>query len=557
MTKRIFRTILATSFVVLLVGIAVIIGILYPYFGGQLEKELENEASYLSLSVEKDGVAALEQLPHSSSTRITLIASNGVVLYDSQADAAQMENHADREEVRDAMENGSGKAWRQSDTLDEQNIYYALRLSNRNVLRISSAQRSVVSLVLGVLQPLLWVALLLIILAAVFASRASKKIVAPLNSLDLENPEKNDIYDEVAPLLTKIDRQQKTIRQQLAEAKHRQEEFSLITSHMSEGLLVLDSRMDLLSYNESALRLLGVSEEKSSYVGKNILVLNRNEAFREVVESSLAGHHSETLLSLNDLSCQIIANPVLTDGKVAGAVLLLVDVTEKTQREAIRREFTANVSHELKTPLTSISGFAELLQNGIAKPEDTKKFAGRIFDEAQRLITLVSDIIKISQIDEGHLPYTAENVDLRALISGVLDRLRSAAERADISLSLREGNASLETVAPILEEILYNLVDNAIKYNKKGGKVAVSVEKDGRQTRIRVQDTGIGVPPAQQQRIFERFYRVDKSHSKEIGGTGLGLSIVKHGAAYLGAQILVESTPGEGSTFTLVWDSTC
>ena len=549
MTKRIFRSILLVSGLVLLVGLGCMLAVFRQYFDSQLEKELQQEASYLSIAVEDSGADALEQLS-SQKERVTWIGADGKVLFDNRADSEGMENHSGREEIQEALENGSGQATRYSSTLGEKTVYYALRLEDGTVLRVSTTQYTTASIILGMLQPVLWILILALVLSGIFASRASKAIVAPLNKLDLDNPELNEPYEEVAPLLGKIGHQQRTIRRQLKEARRQQEEFAMITGHMEEGLLVIDKQTDLLSWNPSALRLLGSKEARAE---TSVLSLNRSEPFQKAVEGALAGSRTETLLGVNGVFCRISANPVLDEGTVKGAVLLLVDVTETMQRENLRREFTANVSHELKTPLTSISGFAEILQDGLVQPQDIRKFAGRIFDEAQRLIVLVSDVIKISQLDEGSVPYEAETVELSEMVNGILTRLTQAAEKNQITLHT-EGTAKLRTVKPILEEVLYNLCDNAVKYNRKGGKVSVALRQEKNFIEVSVSDTGIGIPAADQSRVFERFYRVDKSHSKEIGGTGLGLSIVKHGAAYLGASLDLQSSPGEGSTFTLHWE---
>lgn len=549
MTKRIFRTILLVSALVLVCGLACVMGVLYSYFSRQLKEELHDKAAYLAVAVEGDGAAALEKLS-GRPERITMVAADGTVLYDNRADENTMTNHADREEIQEALKTGSGEAVRQSDTLAEQTVYYALRLNDGSVLRVSSTQYNVPILLVGLLQPLAFIILLLLALSGFFAFRASKKIVEPINQLDLEHPEEGESYEEIAPLLTKIHKQQKTIAVQLAEAKRQQAAFAQITADMEEGLLVIDEHGALLSVNPSALRLLEVKDVQPS---ENVLTLNRSEPFRRAVETALDGRHEAAVLTFGEMSCQVTANPVWHDGKPSGAVLLLVDITEKLQRETLRREFTANVSHELKTPLTSISGFAEILRDGMVQGADVEKFAGRIFDEAQRLITLVSDVIKISQLDEGQLPYVRETVELQELVRTMFDRLHHAADKAGVTLTLEGEPAALSTVRPILEEVLFNLCDNAIKYNRPGGRVTVHTGRQDDRVVLAISDTGIGIPPAHQQRIFERFYRVDKSHSKEIGGTGLGLSIVKHGAAYLGAAVTVESEPGNGSTFTLTW----
>ena len=549
MTKRIFRTILLVSALVLVCGLACVMGVLYSYFSRQLKEELHDKAAYLAVAVEGDGTATLEKLS-GRPERITMVAADGTVLYDNRADESTMTNHADREEIQEALKTGSGEAVRQSDTLAEQTVYYALRLNDGSVLRVSSTQYNVPILLVGLLQPLAFIILLLLALSGFFAFRASKQIVEPINQLDLEHPEEGESYEEIAPLLTKIHKQQKTIAVQLAEAKRQQAAFAQITADMEEGLLVIDEHGALLSVNPSALRLLEVKDVQPS---ENVLTLNRSEPFRRAVETALDGRHEAAVLTFGEMSCQVTANPVWHDGKPSGAVLLLVDITEKLQRETLRREFTANVSHELKTPLTSISGFAEILRDGMVQGADVEKFAGRIFDEAQRLITLVSDVIKISQLDEGQLPYVRETVELQELVRTMFDRLHHAADKAGVTLTLEGEPAALSTVRPILEEVLFNLCDNAIKYNRPGGRVTVHTGRQDDRVVLAVSDTGIGIPPAHQQRIFERFYRVDKSHSKEIGGTGLGLSIVKHGAAYLGAAVTVESEPGNGSTFTLTW----
>lgn len=549
MTKRIFRSIMLVTAVCMVTGLAFLMGILYHFFENQLEKELRAEASYLEIAVEQNGESALENLPKNSA-RVTWIAEDGTVIFDNKAEASQMSNHSNRKEVTDAQKNGAGTSVRKSDTLGEQTVYYAKKLADNSVLRISSNQYTVVALLKEMILPALCVLILMVILGAFFASRLSKHIVTPLNELDLEHPEEVDTYDEIAPFITKINKQQKTIQKQLLDARRQQEEFQIITKHMKEGLLVIDSQTDLLSSNTSALELLDADQVKDK---QSVLSLNRSEVFETAIDRVLTGEHVESILEIGERHCQICANPVFDKENVAGAVILLIDVTEKMQRDSLRREFTANVSHELKTPLTSISGFAEIIQSGFVKQEDVKKFAGKIFDETQRLVTLVEDTIKISQLDEGCQPYQREKVDIYNLAKDVLDRLKESAEKAQVHLNLEGEHAQIDTVMPILDEIVSNLCDNAIKYNKKGGSVTVTVLNARNQLCLSVRDTGIGITAAEKSRVFERFYRVDKSHSKEIGGTGLGLSIVKHGAAYLGAKIELESAIDKGSTFRLIW----
>lgn len=548
MTKRIFKSIILASVIVLLVSGGLTMGVLYNHFGNQLEEELRTEAEFLSIAVEDEGMSAFDSLP-ADSERITYIDTDGTVLYDNRSKTDDMENHLDREEIQEAMENGSGMAVRESDTLSQRTLYYAIRLNDGTVLRVSSTQYSLTGLLGGMIQPLLIILIVMLILAGFLASRLAKNIVNPLNQLDLDHPEENQTYEEVAPLLTKINRQQKSLQAEITQAKRQQEEFSIITDNMEEGFLVIDSHTEVLSYNSSALKLLGAREQDAR---QSVLALNRSESFQKTVERVLGGQHVISNQEFQGITCQVAANPVFQDGKVTGAVILILDVTEKMKGEQMRREFTANVSHELKTPLTSISGFAEIISDGFVKPEDTKKFAGRIFKEAQRLITLVNDVIKISQLDEGKLPYEKEEVDLYQAVRETFLRIEDHAKAEGVHLYLYGPHIKTNTVKTILDEIIYNLCDNGVKYNKKGGSLTVTISQEGEQPVITVEDTGIGIFEEDQKRIFERFYRVDKSHSKAIGGTGLGLSIVKHGSMFLGADMKVESTLGEGSKFILI-----
>ena len=545
MTKRIFKSIILASVIVLLASGGLTMGVLYNHFGNQLEEELRTETEFLSIAVENEGMGAFDSIP-SEAERITYIDTDGTVLFDNRSNADDMENHLDREEIQEAMEDGSGMAVRESDTLSQRTLYYALRLADGTVLRVSSTQYSLPGLLGGMIQPLLIILILMLILAGFLASRLAKNIVNPLNRLDLDHPEENQTYEEVAPLLTKINRQQKSLQAEIADAKRQQEEFSIITDNMEEGFLVIDSHTEVLSYNSSALRLLGAREQDAR---QSVLALNRSESFQRTVEKVLGGQHVISNQEFQGITCQVAANPVFQEGKVTGAVILILDVTEKMKGEQMRREFTANVSHELKTPLTSISGFAEIINDGFVKPEDTKKFAGRIFKEAQRLITLVNDVIKISQLDEGKLPYEKEEVDLYEAVRETFLRIEDHAKAEGVHLYLYGPHIKSNTVKTILDEIIYNLCDNGIKYNKKGGSLTVTISQEGEKPVVTVEDTGIGISEEDQKRIFERFYRVDKSHSKAIGGTGLGLSIVKHGTMFLGADMKVESTLGEGSKF--------
>ena len=548
MTARIFRSIFLVATAVLLASFILIFGMLYEHLGQQIQAELQSEATYIAQGLAQSGAAYFNGLH--GTNRITWVAADGTVLYDSDSEAAAMENHADREEIREALTNGSGQSTRYSTTFDERRIYFATRLEDGTVLRVSSAQHSVWVLIMGLLSPVIVIFVLAAILSGVLASALAKRILRPVNAIDLEHPEQSEVYEELSPLLSKIYNQNRVIDNQIQELQRKQAEFTAITENMSEGFLVIDGRTDLLSYNTSALRLLGaeaVSERQS------VLALNRSEGFRKAVELSLSGEHNEQLFEREGHYFQIIANPVCHEEHIAGAVLVILDITEKHARESMRREFTANVSHELKTPLTSISGTAEIIKNGFVKPEDIPHFAGNIYDEAQRLITLIGDIMRLSQLDEDSIPLEKAPVNLYDLAGSVLGRLKTAAEKRGITLTLLGGPVSVNGVSQVLDEMIFNLCDNAIKYNRENGHVRVSVSEENGHAVVRVADDGIGIPAADRERVFERFYRVDKSHSKEIGGTGLGLSIVKHGAAFHNAQVTLESELGKGTTVTIAF----
>ena len=482
---------------------------------------------------------------------MTWVAADGTVLYDNEADASTMENHADREEIREALTSETGTAQRFSSTLSEQTLYVTQRLSDGTVIRLASAQKTVGLLLISMIQPILIILVLSLLLSAVLASRLSKGLIKPILSLDLEHPEDCETYDELTPLLSRLKRQNDTIQQQMNLLKQRQTEFAALTDNMSEGFLLLDRQGHVLSHNSGALRLLGVEEPEGEV---NVLVLNREEPFRQAVDEALSGKRSQQMLHLNGRYCKLLANPVLADGKPAGAVLVLLDVTEQEQRDELRREFTANVSHELKTPLTSISGIAEIMQSGMVKPEDIQSFAGDIYQEAQRLIALVEDIIRLSRLDEGAESLERESVNLLSVAQDVARRLDSAAQKAGVTLKVMGLSVEVRGIPSVLDEMVYNLCDNAIKYNHPGGTVNVTVAPaDDGSAEVTVEDTGIGIPLEDQSRVFERFYRVDKSHSKEIGGTGLGLSIVKHGASLHGAQIHMDSQVGRGTSVQLLF----
>ena len=547
MTGKLFRNSMAVAVTVMVLSIALFMGMLYQHFTDQIMGELQTETQLVAQGVEVEGLNYLQGME--SRNRITWVAGDGTVLYDSQADASKMENHADREEIRQALENESGTAQRYSATLAQQTLYAAQRLSDGSVIRMASAQQTVVVVLLSMIQPILLILGIALIISAVLASRMTRGIIRPIVSLDLEHPENCDTYQELVPLLTRVKRQNETIQRQMAQLSQQQQEFSALTENMSEGFLLLDRRGRVLSYNSGALSQLGAQPPKGEV---NVLVLNRSEGFQRAVDDALEGRKSCQMIHQGGRWCQVLANPVLRDGEQAGVVMVLLDVTEQEQREELRREFTANVSHELKTPLTAISGIAEIMRGGMVKPEDIEDFAGDIYQEAQRLIALVEDIIRLSRLDEGEGGLEREDVDLLKLSDQVVHRLEPAARKQDVALKVTGRSIKVHGVASVLEEMLYNLCDNAIKYNKPGGRVTVTVDYLGQDAQVQVEDTGIGIPQEDQSRVFERFYRVDKSHSKEIGGTGLGLSIVKHGAALHDGQVRLESTPGKGTKVTLV-----
>ena len=549
MTAKLFRTSMAVAVSVMVLSIALFMGMLYQYFSDQMMTELESETWLVSRGVELDGMDYLNGL-HTTS-RVTWVAADGTVLYDNEADASTMENHADREEIREALTSETDTAQRFSSTLSEQTLYVTQRLSDGTVIRLASAQKTVGLLLISMIQPILIILVLSLLLSAVLASRLSKGLIKPILSLDLEHPEDCETYDELTPLLSRLKRQNDTIQQQMNLLKQRQTEFAALTDNMSEGFLLLDRQGHVLSHNSGALRLLGVEEPEGEV---NVLVLNREEPFRQAVDEALSGKRSQQMLHLNGRYCKLLANPVLADGQPAGAVLVLLDVTEQEQRDELRREFTANVSHELKTPLTSISGIAEIMQSGMVKPEDIQSFAGDIYQEAQRLIALVEDIIRLSRLDEGAESLEREPVNLLSVAQDVARRLDSAAQKAGVTLKVMGLSVEVRGIPSVLDEMVYNLCDNAIKYNHPGGTVNVTVAPtDDGSAEVTVEDTGIGIPVEDQSRVFERFYRVDKSHSKEIGGTGLGLSIVKHGASLHGAQIHMDSQVGRGTSVQLLF----
>lgn len=548
MTDKIFRSTFFTSVIVLISCLVLIMGVLFGFFENQMKQEFANEASYLSYAVQNGDDSFFDNFSDNSK-RITLIAPNGDVIADTVADKNTMDNHSDREEFKEAVKYGSGSSVRYSRTLTEKTVYYAQKLKDGRVLRIAATQYTVVTILLGLLQPILFILVVALALSFFLSSKVAKSVIRPINSIDLDDPEDCDTYDELSPLLHKIINQKRTIREQLDTAHQKQKEFELITENMSEGFLIVDKNANLLSCNSSALKLLDAEQNAG-----NVFALNHSVSFIETVKTALKGMHAETSMAHDNRTYNLTANPVTESGKTIGAVILIIDITESTEREAMRREFTANVSHELKTPLTSISGFAELMKDGGTPPATVMDFSDAIYTEAQRLITLVNDIIKISEFDEKDEHFVSEETDLYELSSEIIKRLKPAADKKGITMNLIGESTCIYGAWQILGEMIYNLCDNAIKYNKENGTVDVIINTTADKVKLSVRDTGIGIPPAQQGRVFERFYRIDKSRSKAEGGTGLGLSIVKHGAIYHNAEITLESAVDKGTTVTITFN---
>ena len=542
MTKRIFRATLLVGVAVLIASLALVMGVLYSYFGRVQESQLRDELSLAAVGVEKNGTDYLAEL-QSDQYRITWLRADGVVMYDTQVDAETMENHAQRQEVRQALATGEGESSRYSSTLLQKTVYYAKLLPDGTVLRLSAVRVTAGVLVLNMLQPILLVLAAALILSGVLAGRLARRITEPLNRLDLEHPLENDTYEELAPLLRRMEHQRRQIDQQIGELRQRSEEFDQITGSMNEGLVLLDEVGAILSINPAARRLLDADED---CVGQDFLTVDRDVTMSDALRQAAEQGHSEFRGERNGREYQFDVTRIQTEGRTAGTVLLVFDVTERAFAERNRREFTANVSHELKTPLQGIIGSAELLENGMVKQEDVPRFVGHIRAEAQRLVTLIGDIIRLSQLDEGEAMPT-EPVELLAVAREAAENLRSAAEAKHVTVDVTGQPATISGVRRLLYEIVFNLCDNAIKYNNEGGRVEVEVAQEGASAAVTVRDTGIGIPPEHQSRVFERFYRVDKSHSKASGGTGLGLSIVKHAVQYHHGTIQLKSEVGKGT----------
>lgn len=556
MTKKIFRSILCVAAAVLLANLVIVMGCLYDYFGSVQETQLKDELRLAAYGVEENGPNYLEHLSErdyryawTPDYRLTWVASDGTVLFDTLDSAENMENHADRVEVREAFAKGESSSVRYSTTLTERTLYYAKALNDGTVLRISIRQATVLALVLVMLQPILLVAILAVILSAALANWMSKKIVRPLNSLDLDHPLENDAYEELAPLLSRIHQQRQQIAAQLHSLKKQTDEFAQVTSHMKEGLVLLDNAGKILSINPAAQQVFGA---ESSCDGQDFLTIDRSRDLHLAIQTAAEEGHGEIRSERNGREFQFDISRIESEDAFVGTVLLAFDVTEQAFAEQNRREFTTNVSHELKTPLQSITGSAELLENGLVKPEDVPRFVGMIRTEAARLVTLVDDIIHLSQLDEGAAP-DRETVDLLETAKDAASALGDSATEKGIHVSVSGESVSISGVRSFLHEMIYNLCDNAIKYNVENGSVEITVVRKEQEAVVTVKDTGIGIPAEHQSRIFERFFRVDKSRSKASGGTGLGLSIVKHIAQYHGATIKLQSEFGCGTTVSVVF----
>lgn len=546
MTKRVFRSIFLASLAVLLAAVVLILGALYTYFSDVQAEQLRLQTALVAHALETEGVSYFDDLD-TSDRRITWIAADGTVLYDSRSDSGVMENHLEREEVKAALATGSGTSFRYSDTLMERYIYTAQRLSDGTVLRLSAAQNTVPHLVLGVVKPIILVIGIAVALSALLAGQLTKNIVAPLNELNLDDPMSNREYVEIQPLLRRLDSQQVQLRAQSQELRQKQKEFNTVTRSLSEGLVLMNSSGTVLSINPAATRLLEITP---NCLGADFGVANRNAAISALVEKALTGEKAEENVALTGGEYLAAASPVRSDGTVFGVVLLF-DVTQKQKAEALRREFTANVSHELKTPLHAISGYAELMKDGLVPPEDTRHFGEKIYSEAQRMIDLVEDTLRLSRLDEGAADMQWAPIDLYETAKSAMQELTAPAELKNVSIQLEGTKTVIQGIPQLVSGIVFNLMDNAVKYNKDGGLVIVRLGEEKGQAVLTVTDTGIGISPEHQERVFERFYRVDKSHSKEIGGTGLGLSIVKHAALILGAAIELDSTVGKGTIVTV------
>ena len=545
MTTKIFKNILITCLCATVIIISLFLVVLYNNFKSETITKLKNDAVYLTAGYKVQGIDYLESIE--TSDRITLIDESGEVIYDNHANVEKLDDHSDRIEINEAFEDGEGYSERYSDTIGKVSLYYAKAIDNDTVLRISTQASTISALLLGMTSYLFWIIIIVAIIAVLIANRLAKAIVKPINDIDLNKPNIISPYKELSPLFARINEQNYTINKQIKNLNQRKEEFKTMTENMAEGIIVINQKKDVLTYNESAAKLFGAHDISEN---NSVFQFDHSLKFMEAIDNVVLGQKSEYKLEKDDKVYSLLINPILVNGKPSGATILIIDITAKELQDKLRREFSANVSHELKTPLTSISGFAEIMKNGLVDPEDVKDIAGNIYDEAKRLIVLIDDIIRLSRLDNSDVDVKQESVDLKALAIEVITHLKNAAKQKHIAVSC-EGYATVNGVPYLLEEVIQNLIDNAIKYGKDDGYVKVSLCEKDNEAIIKVEDNGIGIAASDLDRIFERFYRSDKSHSKAIGGTGLGLSIVKHAVEYHNGKIEVESKLNEGSSFVI------
>lgn len=551
--NKIYVGISLTAMICIIVSVGISFALLYRNIESDIVENNKVDARYLIYFLNEYGDESIEGIEIPKDRRLTLISKNGDVLYDSAANSDEMKNHKDRPEIISALEKGEGEDIRLSDTVSEISYYYAKKLENGNVLRLATTSDTVYETFKSAVPIVFIFAGCILVAALVVAKWQTKKIVRPINNINISEPETADIYDELAPFVARIRAQNKIIEEQVKDIRKKQIEFEAITRNMSEGLIVLGKEKKILSYNKSALILLGIDKPEDNDI--SIFEFNRSIAFEKAVEEAINGKSAGCVLQIGDRICQVLANGIKDGDKNKGAVIIIIDVTEKEKRETLRREFSANVSHELKTPLTSILGYAEIMKEGIALEKDTVKFSQIIYSEAQRLLGLVADIIKVSKLDEGKMEKEFKKTDLQSVVEEICDRLKPAMQKKEILLEIKTKgkNFEAETVPDIAEEMIYNVIDNAIKYGKNKGFVHVLTEEDDEFISITIEDNGIGIPKEDTERVFERFYRVDKSRSKAENGTGLGLSIVKHAAAYLNTKVKLESTLDKGTKIQFVF----
>ena len=551
MRIKILKSICLISALSMVLVSAVAFGVMYGDFYENMKQEVKRETSNLIRASEYFGEDYLSTVNLGSGDRITLISRDGTVLFDSRVDEGSMGNHLQRPEVQKALTDGFGEQTRLSETIDEQTYYYAVLLKNGNILRVSRITDSVVDSAFNLLPWLIASAGVVLALSVLMARGITGRIIKPINEIDLDSPESCVVYDELAPLLARIRNQNKVIVDHMKALTEKEREFSTLTENMREGFILVNSHSEVVAHNESAARTLGFHiNERSS---RNVIAFNRSAEFQSLVQTAIGGLPAERVTEVNNRYYQLMANPIRSGEETKGAVVLIIDITEREERERLRREFTAIVSHELKTPLTSISGYAEIIKNGLVRAEDVPRFAKNIYDEAGRLITLINDIIELSQLDENADGMPKEPVNLYEVAKDIVNRLGPSADKAGVTLTIQGRAREVIGVRRLLDEMVYNLVDNAIKYNKPGGSVKVALSELNGHTALLVSDTGIGIREEEQERVFERFYRVDRSRSREAGGTGLGLSIVKHGAMLHGACIRLDSKLNKGTDVTITF----